>query len=261
MPPSSILNSEERAAGCFLLATLAFFLAGVAGFELVFRHFGDSLPYARVVELQQRERLLYAQGFFNAPIEYKILGTEAVRPEILALGSSRVMQLRSGDFPSERRFYNAGLASTMAHGLDGMIEILTALPDEALPRTVLVELDPWLFNPGYSANKKHEGGRGLRRPIDRSSAIPKLIRAYWFVVWRFDSYETLIRYRRNWIKYLFLPMPGRGIGFEAGLLGTGFEADGSYRYPEEYGRDQKALSAPEWGTWMSGPIGGDLFAD
>ena len=218
----------------------------VAFFELAFLRLGDSLSYERVISLQRSQGLLYAQGFFNARNEYKILGAKAAKAEVLALGSSRVMQLRQEDIP-RRRFYNAANSASMLGEVDGMAAILKSVVEDAVPRTVLLELDPWLFNPNYPSNQKKAGGRGrLKRLLYENRVSRALLDGYWSLVWRLESYEALIRCGRPWLRELAVPS-GPGIGLDARLLRTGFASDGSFVYPREYlERKEPELSAEEW---------------
>lgn len=78
------------------------------------------------------------------------LPEDAAGPETLAIGSSRVLQL-SQDLVGTGSYYNAGMSGA------GAMDIMNAfyLFDRAgkLPKNLIVEVDPWLFNPNFSQDR------------------------------------------------------------------------------------------------------------
>ncbi len=72
---------------------------------------------------------------------YSAMLPEEQTPEILALGSSRVLQLRSDVFTDS--FYNAGMMG--ADYRDVMNQIYTFDKEGKLPETVIIGIDPWFF--------------------------------------------------------------------------------------------------------------------
>ncbi|NWF70107.1 MAG: hypothetical protein HXY40_13565 [Chloroflexi bacterium] len=134
--------------GKLALFTLPFALVFTA-FTGILIYSGESMPLAWVVALQQGEGpVLYRPRYGNRDLTFKLLSTEARRPQILALGSSRVLQMRANYFVDRRVFYNAG---GPAWALGRVDTFLRALPAAALPRVLLLGLDqPW-FNPDFEA--------------------------------------------------------------------------------------------------------------
>lgn len=105
---------------------------------------GDS-AVERVVQSQaQGEFALFGSGISQDFIEYKLRLYEAVKPEIVAIGSSRVMQFRGTWF--RESFLNlggaAGNLAALRSTINGMLEI-------AAPKAVIIGLDFWWFLPQW----------------------------------------------------------------------------------------------------------------
>src|SRR5438128_1958379 len=86
---------------------------------------------------------------------YQLRETLRRRPELLVLGSSRVLSTREFFFPGcERRwcFYNAGLGMrTLREGLEFMRAVTAVSP----PRVLVLGVDQWQLNPSYRPELAH----------------------------------------------------------------------------------------------------------
>ena len=156
------------------------------------------------------ELKLYGTGYHENFFTYKHRVTSELAPELLVLGTSRSMQI-SGDFFSEKSFYNAGGG---VRNVANYSEFLQALPKESLPKTLLVVLDQDMFNtPWRQANF---GGLSFgdleMKPLDTLLRL-----GFSYGDGKFSILSTL------------LPKPGV-YGLAASASGSGFATDGSYRY-------------------------------
>ena len=109
---------------------------------------GESMPLAEVVRLQMGDApVLYRPRFGARDLTFKTLATNMRRPEIVAVGSSHVLQMRSLFFDRRARaFYNAGAPAWL---LDQVEQYLHGLAPDAAPRILIFGLDdPW-FNDAY----------------------------------------------------------------------------------------------------------------
>ena len=92
----------------FLFKLLAFILPVVAIFILpffVFINSGEFTPLSEVVARQNKDpNILYRLAYDNNAFAYKLATAKARNPEILALGTSRGMQFRSGFFKNPAAF-------------------------------------------------------------------------------------------------------------------------------------------------------------
>jgi hypothetical protein len=82
-------------------------------------------------------------------------------PELLALGSSRVLLIDSRMFRPGIRFYNAGVSAASVEDFIAFWQILKERGHP--PRRVIVFLDPWIFFSAYSPSKSLATIRGYER--------------------------------------------------------------------------------------------------
>lgn len=104
------------------------------------------MPLSQVVQIQMGEEpVLYRPRFGNRDPEYKLLATNTRQPEVVAVGSSRILQFRSVFFNRNRQeFYNAAGPAWQLEHVIWLIENLNYAP-----RVLIVSLDhPW-FNDAY----------------------------------------------------------------------------------------------------------------
>lgn len=99
-----------------------------------------------IVQMQMGEDpVLYRPRYGNRDLEFKLLATNTRQPEIVAVGSSRILQFRSLFFNRDTSaFYNA---AGPAWQLEHVVALVEGL--EYAPRVLIVSLDqPW-FNHAY----------------------------------------------------------------------------------------------------------------
>jgi hypothetical protein len=157
--------------------------------------------------------------------EYKLRMTEGLRPSLLVLGSSRVMQFRASFFDGcsiRSCFYNAGgAAPTMRAGQDFLKEADMGQP----PRVMLLGLDIWQFNPNDSANT-HEPTSLTPSFIERVRRAIGIVRQ--FTPRLADDTEL----RSAVLGQTVAPEGYRGV--RAIVRGEGFRPDGSYSYGDRF---------------------------
>lgn len=150
--PKGLSTSSSNALTRFSIRCALFFaplaaLLAVATGSLYYA--GELTPVADVVEAQRRSPALYDPvGHPRSVVpKFKLLSAIARRPEILVLGSSRANSLR-GEFvrPPSDRFYNAAVWSAESIGFAR--QFLQHLPEDCLPRHLLLDVDPWWFFKG-----------------------------------------------------------------------------------------------------------------
>ncbi|QXE90691.1 hypothetical protein KP001_20235 [Geomonas subterranea] len=86
-------------------------------------------------------------GFNESCYRYMKLKILAALPrrDVVALGSSRVLQFRDKMF-APNRFYNAGYT---IKSIPEFMTFVSLLPEDKLPRTLIIGLDHWMFNARY----------------------------------------------------------------------------------------------------------------
>jgi hypothetical protein len=215
---SSISSSKPRG---FLLKLLLFALPFAIPF-LLFTGFliytGESMPLSRVVALQMGdEPVLYRPRYGNRDPQYKLLATNTRQPDVVAVGSSRVLQFRSMFFNRDRgNFYNAG---GPAWQLEHVIHLVESL--SYTPQVLILALDqPW-FNEAYP-------GDPFEPSLEPSSDFDHI-----FMVNRSVMQSLLDGEPLDISRMLQRREPGYGgmaLGLRAIRDGHGFRNDGSEQY-------------------------------
>lgn len=185
-------------------------------------YIGESMPLRWVVWLQQRDdSVLFLNRYGNRDLEFKRLSVNARRPEVMALGSSRILQFRAGFFTYDPSvFYNA---AGPGWGLSDVSELLMSVDQDALPKVLLLALShPW-FHDTYNID------------IDFSDAsdFANLFAVNRTLIQELMAGERFDRDGFDVLEYLERADPG-GDGLALGMRairdGHGFRSDGSERY-------------------------------
>ena len=202
-----------------LLARLGLFWAPVvcvlALLEIVLWRTGESWPLAKVLEIQGRKRdAIFMRGLLDQSLyayKWKALGER--RPEVLALGSSRVLKFRAEMFGDDAAgFYNAGGLVTSVEDLASFVE---RFPADRTPRLLILGVDSWWLRPGRPSEEgfrvSHDGALSWQEHLLALRALvkdPRLARA---------ALASLLRG----------PDSDDRIGVHAQARGQGFRFDGS----------------------------------
>jgi hypothetical protein len=115
-------------------------------------YIGESMPLPWVVVIQQSSRVpvLYRPQYGNRDLDFKRLTIETRQPEIIVVGSSRVLQMRAGLLTEQpETFYNAGAP---AWEFEEVEALLYSLDPTALPDIILLGLDQVWFNEAYEGD-------------------------------------------------------------------------------------------------------------
>lgn len=134
----------------FLLTMLGlglFLLCVVAPYSSWWLYASGDLAVERAVKDQASGKfVVFGSGISQDFVDYKLQLFSAIKPDIVAIGSSRVMQFRSAYF--RKAFLNMG-------GVAGNIAVLRSTVDAMLkihkPEAVILGLDFWWFMPEWEA--------------------------------------------------------------------------------------------------------------
>ncbi|MEK7078195.1 MAG: hypothetical protein AAB911_01365 [Patescibacteria group bacterium] len=193
--------------------------------EAVIFYSGELLPIKRVISLQTKSRqdILFGRKIADQSLRtYKYLTILSKKPDVLVLGSSRVMQIRQEMFDDSEKFYNAG---GLIHNIADLIDFIKLLPDEAKPKTIILGVD------FYWLGEKNDLIYGL------SEDLSKKEEAYQWKAHLYVARYLFLQIAKNPI-YIFKkvvdeqePIESKSaIGLNALLFGDGFRSDGSYQY-------------------------------
>jgi hypothetical protein len=152
MSPSFTSSSDRQGLGRFC-KDVALFLAPVllllVLFEGAFWVAGDSWPMAKIAAAHEgRTSLLIRPQLFAQSYGFKFDRVRALKPEVICLGTSRVLQIRDLFFDTGKTtFYNGGGMLGSFADIHGYAEALRAgtLPR---PKVAIFGIDPWWMKTG-----------------------------------------------------------------------------------------------------------------
>jgi len=210
----------------FLKKVSLFFLPIMAIFlilEVLAFYSGELKPVKEVINLQSYggKEIIFGREIADQSIrKYKYLSVLSKKPEVLVLGSSRVMQIRKEMFDVNTRFYNAG---GIAHNIADIVDFMRLLPDNTKPKTIILGVDFYWF--GDRSDLIYGVSNDLKK-IDDSYQWRAHLYVDRFLLLQIiedPSYIAKILDRKD-------PIGGEfPIGLQA-LSGDGFRDDGSYQY-------------------------------
>lgn len=217
--------------------------AGMIPFYIKALKCGELVDIEDAIELQRENcNSLMGLGYNEQTSYYKLINADYYKADVLALGTSRVMQFKKEFF--QGTFYNCGGS---VHG--NYNEYLNFLENlDYKPKCILLGLDAWVFNDAWNQSCGDYSNYVKIQKIHRSKGImlKSMIQDWINGKWTFDD---LGNYPDN-------------IGFNGCIKDEGFMCDGSYYYgnvyrnPEEDGdylfadtlkRIENGVSRFEWG--------------
>lgn len=203
----------------FLLPAFILIL-GVLPFYLAALYCGEFTEIDDIIEKQRENHNLLIGMGYNEQIEYyKMVNANYYQADIIALGTSRVMQFR-GDF-FQTNFYNCGGA--VDGNYNQYINFLKNLNYK--PSCILLGIDAWVFNNAWNQSCKDYREHIEIKKMYRSKGamIKNIIRDWSESKWTFDNLDD---YPEN-------------IGFNGRIKDMGFMYDGSYYYGSYYRTPEK----------------------
>jgi hypothetical protein len=112
-------------------------------------HSGEAMPLAMIHAIQEEHPgVAYQPNGRDTIFAYKLMGVQRRRPEVIMIGSSRVLNFRSGLLTRmQTQFYNAGMSGMQLGEVAAFVNQLT--PDTA-PRILIVGIDRYWLNAAYN---------------------------------------------------------------------------------------------------------------
>lgn len=231
---SSTSSSDERRVKSLALRAALFFvplLGGAAFLEYALYASGESWPTTKVVEAQDGlDELIVSRSCFSQQFNVlKLAIMKARSPEIVVLGSSRVMQFRSFLFhPHEASFYNGG---GMIQEVADIVTYVRMVRDGNVPRprVVIVGVDHWWFPERKRTASSWMNPEALRDEVyDATAHVTAMRTMIWYMRNDYFPWQSLVADG-------FLRSAGYGYpatGMLAVVKGDGFRKDGSMLHAE-----------------------------
>lgn len=216
---SSTSSSNRRPFKRYLAAYFA--LMGIAAAALVPNYFflknsGELLSLPKIVEIQcaSSTNILFGTALHDITFFYKQYLFDKLNPEVVGLGSSRMMLLRKEFF--KRPFVNMG--GTMGSFIQGLVIADKITGTDKNLKTVLIGVDFWWFN------GKLEHSFETTEP--QHLTFKKLLTPF---TWLYKGKITAGEYLRRASPF-YDSCNDKYIGVLANRMGSGFGPDGSYFY-------------------------------
>lgn len=189
-----------------LLLILTPTLLVVSSYEFVMFNIGETYTIPYVYEKQKgNDSSLFLRKYLSQEFRnYKLYSLEKNMPDILSIGSSRMMQVRSIFF-NESHYNTAGT-------LYSLEDLNSFLKKDFKSNTILIGIDPWWFKTDNIRKKR----------------VKELEFAYVKEEFNLTRYNPLIEYHKI-LSDFFNNRTTKNIGANAQLYNTGFRTDGSLK--------------------------------
>ncbi len=207
----------------FLVTALAMAVP-IAPVLLFLLNAGELTGYADVARTQQDQALIYGPATNGNYFSYKLELAKVRKPDVVVLGSSRMLGFRQEDFTAS--FVNAGRG--MGHLNEGA-QFLGELFKFHKPRLIVLGLDPWWFNDSEAQQARYpeHASQAQDLRLDKIKAPVQWLREGKVSIGTFAK-VLLKRDRRNELTNW------DNLGVSAIIDSTGFRPDGSYQYGSYY---------------------------
>lgn len=163
----------------------------------------------------QSNGALIGIAYSDPVIQFKYKNIQSRKPEIIALGTSRVLQFRDIYFAEPDKFYNAGRSITKIKDIEPFIK---NYPIDQ-PKIIILGLDQNFFSPQYDS-LSNPGFYNFESTSELSERLLNSSR---------NLTADLFKNKINW-EFLTKKHPQDKIGYTALTHNQGFRVDGSYRY-------------------------------
>lgn len=150
-----------------IVVTYAFLYIASCSFVLKTK---ENVSIEDAVDMQNKENCLFSSITHKNVFDYKYMLVKVKRPQILALGSSRVMQFRQEMF--NKKFINAG--GVMPSVYSGRIFLEQLIPVHK-PDTIILGVDIWWFNPNFT-QYKYDMPNSVNKTYNTTTAINTVIK-------------------------------------------------------------------------------------
>ena len=173
-----------------------------------------------IQEQRDNHVILVGLGYGEQTAYYKKENANYYHAEVIALGTSRVMQYKDSFFDTS--FYNCG--GSVAGNFNEYRNFLQNL--EYTPSMIILGLDDWIFNDTWNRSCREVMRFELIRPVNRNKVVMTLdiIKDFLKQKW---SISELNNYTLN-------------KGFGGAIKDAGFMYDGSYYYGNVYRNPQNS---------------------
>lgn len=197
--------------------TVLFFIIPYGLIFIYLRSNYENNTFEHIVKKQIKNNSIYGSALNGNTFTYKLELIKKVKPEIIALGSSRVMQFREDSF--NKKFVNAGGGMNSLN--EGLI-FLKKMYEFHNPKYIILGLDFWWLNSNISIPTNFSYHKNTGNIISKQK------------VWRTSKWLASGKIDKNTLKNIFSKENFKNkytnynnMGFDAISTSDGFRIDGS----------------------------------
>ena len=128
----------------------------ISSIVIMTNYFGDagnlfSKSYElEIVEMLKFNNVENVSNYDERVFQRELINSLEIKPEVIALGSSRVMTIDS-DFFNDQIFINNGVSGSSIEDLIAIYQMYKS--KDMLPKEIILGVDPWLFNINNDQNR------------------------------------------------------------------------------------------------------------
>ena len=202
--------------------TVLFFIIPYGLIFIYLRSNYENNTFEHIVKKQIKNNSIYGSALNGNTFSYKLELIKKVKPEIIALGSSRVMQFREDSF--NKKFVNAGGGMNSLN--EGLI-FLKKMYEFHNPKYIILGLDFWWLNSNISIPTNFSYHKNTGNIITKQK------------IWRTLKWLASGKIDKNTLKNIFSKENFKNkytnynnMGFDAISTSDGFRIDGSRSSPK-----------------------------
>lgn len=183
---------------------------------------GELLSVDDIVTKQMSSETLYASALSQNTFQYKLKLVEKVKPEVITLGSSRVMAFRKELFNTS--FVNTGGAVNCIPEAETFVDAMLKIHK---PKVILFGLDDWWFNDKSSSSIWENPNTDNTQTITADKLLFPFEQMYLGKITLSDYVHILLNINQNYSSKI---LESNLIGVTAIIKEGGFRSDGSIFY-------------------------------
>lgn len=181
---------------------------------------GEMRSYESFTQLHNERKDVFLGMAYSGPQRYMKLHSIIRRqPDIIAMGNSRSLPIRSFFFRDSSRFYNAGVSVATIKQYQYFLELI---PDSCKPKVILMSIDGFFFIRNWDDLAIDDFSNEYSEQFSVSSYLLTNLSRIW----------TDVRLGKISINDLFFA-PNQYIGLSAKVKKQGYRYDGSHYYGSE----------------------------
>ena len=212
-----MLTNKKFSIIIFFTFIITFFLVSIPSFFVykILLKAKEDLSLQETTKFQLEKNAIY--NYLNLDMfQYKLELIKNIKPKIVAIGSSRVMQFREESFNTS--FITTGGAANYLN--EGLL-FLKEMTKHHKPEIIILGLDFWWFNEKFYQPKIFD--QQEKKEIDIKSKINQTLSMVIKGEIGFDIFEYILKDTNDITSY-------KNIGLRSLKYSNGFRKDGSYQY-------------------------------